>query len=144
MDTIYGEVIERRRVLRYAGLFLFLVFIYAVALSRYLNFIAAEGKPGGPVINTPLDLMPPIVWFCFFSALPIAALACYDKDWSSSAAAPICFAAWAIVAEGFMIKLHNHCLLMVGLPFLPFLASATAAHAVGRGARYVFDKAWGQ
>jgi hypothetical protein len=48
MDLIYREnVIERRKVLWYVSLFVFLVIVYAVGLSRYLNFVAADGKPGG-------------------------------------------------------------------------------------------------
>jgi hypothetical protein len=49
-------------------------------------------------------------------------------------------AAWALVAEGFMVKLHTNCLLPVVFPFPTFLASAAAAHAAGRAARFLFDK----
>ena len=49
MDLVYREnVIERRKVLRYVSLFVFLVIVYAVGLPRYLSFVAADGKPGGP------------------------------------------------------------------------------------------------
>jgi hypothetical protein len=145
MDISWGEVvIEQRRLFRYLSLFVFLLCVYAVGLSRYLNFVSLDGKPGGPVINTPLDLMPPIIWFCILSSLPFAALAGYDKNWRSGEAAPICVTAWAIVAAGFMVKLHSNCLLLVAFPFPPFIASTAAAHAVGRGVRYVFDRAWGQ
>jgi hypothetical protein len=41
--------VERRKVFEYIGLFLFLAFVYAVALSRYLNFVSADGAVGGPV-----------------------------------------------------------------------------------------------
>jgi hypothetical protein len=141
MDLIYREnVIERRKVLWYVSLFVFLVIVYAVGLSRYLNFVAADGKPGGPVINTPLDLMPPMVRFCILSALPFAVLACYDKNWRSGEAAAVCAAAWALVAAGFMVKLHTNCLLLVVFPFPAFVASAAAAHAAGRAARSLFDK----
>jgi hypothetical protein len=141
VEITYGEVvIERRKVFQYLGIFLFLVFVYAVALSRYLNFVALDGKPGGPTINTPLDLMPPIIGFCILSALPFAVLACYDKNWRSSEAAPICTAAWSIVAAGFLVKLHSNCLLLVAFPFPPFIASAAVAHAAGRATRFAFDK----
>jgi hypothetical protein len=136
MHILSGEaVIERRRMLRYFSLFVFLVFVYAVGLSRYLNFVSADGKAGGPIINTPLDLMPPIVWFCILSALPFASLACYDKNWRSSEAAPVCVAAWAVVAVSFMVKLHTNCLLLVAFPFPAFIASAAAAHTAGRATR---------
>jgi hypothetical protein len=134
-------VVERRKVFQYVGLFLFLVFVYAAALSRYLHFVSADGAVGGPVINTPLDLMPPIVRFCIFSALPFAVLACYEKKWRSSDAASICAAAWAIVAAAFMLKLHTGCIVLVAFPFPPFIASATVGHAAGSATRFVFDKA---
>ena len=134
-------VVERRKILQYVGLFSSLVFVYAVALSRYLDFVSADGKVGGPVINTPLDLMPPIIRFCILSALPFAGLACYEKNWRSSDAAAICAAAWAIVAAGFMVKLHTNCIILVAFPSPPFIASATVGHAAGRAARFIFDKA---
>jgi hypothetical protein len=134
-------VVERRKIFQYIGLFLFLVLVYAVALSRYLDFVSADGKSGGPVINTPLDLMPPIIRFCILSALPFAGLACYEKNWRSSDAAAICAAAWAIVAAGFMVKLHTNCIILVAFPSPPFIASATVGHAAGRATRFIFDKA---
>jgi hypothetical protein len=139
--TVETFVVERRKIFQYVGLFLSLVFVYAVALSRYLDFVSADGKVGGPVINTPLDLMPPIIRFCILSALPFAGLACYEKNWRSSDAAAICAAAWAIVAAGFMVKLHTNCIILVAFPSPPFIASATVGHAAGRATRFIFDKA---
>jgi len=133
-------VIERRRVFQYVGLFLFLVFIYAVALSRYLDFVSADGKVGGPVINTPLDLYRPLVGLSILSALPISVLAYSAKNWRSSAAAPVCLAAWAVVGAAFMHRYHTNCVFLVAFPFLPFVASATAAHAAGCAARFLLEK----
>jgi len=133
-------VIERRRVFQYVGLFLFLVFVYAMALSRYLDFVSLDGKVGGPVINTPLDLYRPLFGLAFVSALPISVLACFDKNWPSSAAAPLCLAAWVVVGAAFMCRQHTNCVWLVAFPFLPFLASATVAHAAGRATRFLLEK----
>ena len=132
--------IERPKLIRYAGLFAFLLAVYGVGLSRYINFVLAEGKSGAPVINTPLDLMAPITGFCILSGLAFAALAGYDENWNSGEAAVISVAAWAVVAEVFLRKLQCHCYLLVALPFVPFLASATIAHAAGRATRFVLEK----
>ena len=134
-------VVERRKVFQYVGLFLFLVLVYAVALSRYLNFVWADGTVGGPVINTPLDLMRTIVRFCILPAVPFAVLAYYEKNWRSSAAAQVCAAAWALVAAGFVLKLHTACIILVVFPFPPFIAAATFAQAAGRATRFVVERA---
>ena len=133
-------VIERRRAYQYVGLFLFLVFVYAMALSRYLDFVSLDGKVGGPVINTPLDLYRPLFGLAFVSALPISVLACFDKNWPSSAAAPLCLAAWVVVGAAFMCRQHTNCVWLVAFPFLPFIASAAVAHAAGRATRFLLEK----
>lgn len=53
IDTL----IERGKSFRYAGLLAFLIFAYAVGLSKYISLILSEGKSGGAVIDTPLDLV---------------------------------------------------------------------------------------
>jgi len=133
-------VIERRRVFQYISLFLFLVFVYAVALSRYLDFVSLDGKVGGPVINTPLDLYRPLFGLAILSALPISVLAYFDKNWPSGAAAPLCLAAWAVVGAVFMCRQHTNCVWLVAFPFLPFIAAAAAAHAAGRATRFLLEK----
>jgi hypothetical protein len=82
-------LIECGKSFRYADLFAFLVFVYAVGLSKYISFILSQGKPGGAVINTPLDLLKPILWCCVLAALPFAAIAFCDHEWNSAEAAPI-------------------------------------------------------
>jgi len=132
--------IERPKLIRYAGLFAFLLAVYGVGLSRYIDFVLAEGK-AAPVINTPFDLMAPITGFCILSALAFAALAGYDENWSSGEAALISVAAWAVVSKVCMVKLHTNCVLLVALPYVPFLASATVAHTAGRATRFLLAKA---
>lgn len=128
--------VERRKVLQYCCLFSLLVFIYAFGLSSYLESVFAKAD----AITGLGDLYGPLVRFCILSALPFAALAYSDKSWRSRDAARVCAVAW-IVAADFMHRNHTYCALLLYFPFLPFIASATVAHAAGRATRFVIEKA---
>jgi len=140
VEILGGVVTERRisqrKVFQYLGLFSVLVFIYAISLSRYLKFILAA-----PAISGLGDLMRPLVTFCTLSAFPFAVVAYSDKSWRSSDAAPVCAAAWAMVAAAFMHKYHTDCVPLVAAPFVPFIASALVAHGAGHGTRFLLGKA---
>jgi hypothetical protein len=115
--------INRTKVFQYLGLFCLLLVIYSIYLKGVIDGRNAELELDDPVWS--------LAKFCCISALPFGVLACSDRPWRSSDAAPVSVAAWIVVFSALSIKYPGQCPFSAFLLFVPLVFSALLGHAAG-------------
>jgi hypothetical protein len=118
-----------RKLSQYVGLLCFLLVIYWLCISKYVEFIGAV-PPSGYGFR---DVTKPLIGTCLISAFPFGLLAYSDKTWRSDDAAGVIIAVGMAVFKGLSLEYHRACSYFVpaGLALVAFVLSALLAHKVG-------------